>query len=232
MRSRIALLGLGAAVALLIALAGADAEQNNACAGFYDVTKGDRRAADVYVGVARPHHEAACFLVPRSTLKAEFRDSYRDGVTAPFELDPTKLSDYLENAKQLPLASGRHIGDSDSIACLKEPMPDSIAILGERSVSLDMEAARSRMKEAITDVPGYRRYVDEYGDDNYFATDAKSKIGSFWCSNGAEPKICGIVGEYDGMQAGIRYFKKDMPGVNPDLALQCVRSIAALFRLK
>jgi hypothetical protein len=222
--------GLGAGLILLMCTGAATVQESNGCARLYDPATRSP-ATDVYIGVERPDHEPACFLVPRAVTKPEHRHLYRDGVTAPFEFDPAELSRYLDGVKHIVVGHDRRVVDLDKIACLKNPIPDSLAVLGERTVPVTIEAARSRMKETATDVPGYRRYIDEY-EDNYFPVNQNSEVDSFWCSNRAEPKICGIVGEYDGMRVGIRYFKRDISDVQPDRALQCVRTIAALFRLK
>jgi hypothetical protein len=223
--------GLGAGLLLLMCSGAATAQEANGCASLYDpATRAP--AADVYISVERPGQEPACFLLPRAVTKSEYRDLYRDGVTAPFEFDPAELSRYLDGAKHMVVGSDRRVVDLDNISCLKNPTPDSFAVLGERAVPVTIEAARSRMKEAATDVPGYRRYIDEYDGDNYFSDNQDSGVDSFWCSNRADPKICGIVGEYDGMRVGIRYFKRDISDVQPARALRCVRTIAALFRLK
>ncbi len=222
---------VGIGLFLLVCSGAATAQQLNACAGLYDPATRSP-GTDVYIGIGRPDHEPACFLVPLAVTKPENRELYWDGVTAPFEFDPAELSRYLDGAQHIVIGSERRIVDQQQISCLKNPTPDSLAILGERAVPVTIETARSRMKEAVTDVPGYHRYVDEYDGDNYFSEIEDSGVDSFWCSNSADPKICGIVGDYDGMRVGIRFFKSEISDVQPDRALQCVRTIAALFRLK
>ena len=222
---------VGGGLLLLMSTGAAAAQESNGCASLYD-TATRQSAADVYIGVQRPNREPACFLLPLAITKPENRDLYWDGVTAPFEVAPSELSSYLDGARQIVVGSERRIVDLENISCLRNPIPDSLAILGERVAPMTIEAAKLRMKEAVTDVPGYRRYIDEYNDDYYFPDNQGSGVDSFWCSNGPDPKICGIVGEYDGMRVGIRYFKKDISDVQPNRALQCVRAIAAMFRLK
>jgi hypothetical protein len=232
MGREIACLIAGAAMLVLAGLAAATAQQPDACAGFYDAGKRDRSDDDVYIGVERPESAPACFLVPRAVIAEEFRRSYTDGETASFELDPVALLQYIGRTTHIAVGAEKRAVRKDKLDCLADPAPDSIAILGESpALPITIDLARSQMREVASDFPGYRRYVDKYGGDNYFAETRPEADVAFWCSGESEAEVCGMAGEYDQMRAGIRFFRKDMAHVEPERALRCVRAIGDLFRV-
>jgi hypothetical protein len=233
-RSRLAFLGVG--IALLVALASAQAEEGKVCTEFYDAAKGDRGAADVYIGVGHRGTEPACFLVPRVGLERGFRPLYSDGSNFHLPFDPVDLREYLGQATSIMVGSEQRTVETDELDCLKDPAPETMAVMpGPVRARTTLATLNVETKETATDFPGYRRFSDRYGGDHYIAADAGEGAAiSFWCAPevvAAGAMVCGMSGAYDDQMVVIRYLKKNMTGVKPENALQCVRTAADLFRI-
>jgi hypothetical protein len=229
------LLGLGVAIVLLTALAGAHAEQDKACADFYDAAKGDRRAADVYVSVKQSEKEAACFLVPRLVIDRQVRLIYSDGDPYIFllEFDPTDLFSYLVGKESVVVGTETRALGSNAFDCLTNPTPISIAVMPRLHLTpLTLKNVSVRAKQTVTDFTGYQRYSFSKTEDYYFADTRQDAFASFWCAVQAGVKVCNVIGEYDQMETGVLYPRSEMARVQPERAQRCVRAIAELFRVK
>jgi hypothetical protein len=218
---------------LLLITSSAEAEAPNACAGLFDPTKGDWDSPEAHVTVAISEEKSACFLVPRNVTDKSLREYYGAGKSLSLAFDPGDLFNYLHGKTSITVGSDARGVVGDSLSCLASPTPNAIAIFsGNPRPPATIEMAKSSMTEAKTDLPGYHRYVDSYGGDSYFADDRLGATASFWCAAESGLNVCGIIGDYAGMRAGIRYLKQDMPRVKPESALACVRSIGDLFRIR
>ena len=243
MKLRLALATVG--TALLMGTACAHADERNACAAFYDAAKGDRGAADVYVGVERGDNEPACFLVPRVAIARDARHLFSDGTVRMvisdgsnhFDLpfDPVDLRHYLGQATSIAVGSEQRAVAPDKLGCLMDPSPAMMTVMPGRAAPSTIAKLSVRTEEVATDIPGYHRYDDQFGG-NYYVAGARRDIPiSFWCSPEAWAggvEVCGMAGEYDHMAAIIQYFKSDMLGVKPEAALECVRTLGDLFRVR
>lgn len=199
------------------------------------------RANLAYANVKISDGRSACFLLPRSLVFQEMRESARPPAVA---LDPQDLLRYLNGKPSIRIEAEERRIDQAIVGCLADPVPDGILISGGPPLPLrpTVAALKSGLlamdlppEEAVGDMTGYRRYVSQgpkYREEYYFPDSEPDPRFAFWCGNFTDPETCSINGSYDGMSAAIRYRKDDMHRVRPDEALACVGRIGDLFRLR
>jgi hypothetical protein len=210
------------------------AEPPNACAGFYEAAKGDRSASDVYVSIKQSDQGSACFLVPRAVTDRQLRLLYRDGdpLAMGLAFDPVDLLKYISGESSIMVGSEKRVVDLDKLDCLTHPTPDSIDILPRAGLTpLTIETIKARAKEVHTDFPGYHRYSYSATEDYYFTEVQRGALASFWCGRVSGREVCSVAGDYDQMDVGITYQRKDMIQVGPERVRECVRAIGDLFRM-
>ncbi len=150
--------------------------------------------------------------------------------------DPVDLRQHLGEAPSIAVGSEQRDVETGKLGCLADPVPAMMAIMpGPTEGPSTIATLNVRTKETDTDFPGYHRYSDDYEGDYYVAHAGRDIAISFWCgpeawTGGVE--VCGMSGQYDHMAAIIQYFRSDMHGVKPEMALECVRTLGNLFRVK
>lgn len=228
---------------LLLITTVAEAEPPNACAGLFDSAKGDWESSEAHVNVEMSEEKSACFLVPRSVTDKSLREYYGAGKSLILSFDPDDLFNYINGKAAIRVGAGERAVDAGQIDCLADPTPGAVAIMeaptpapatvaGTKSSLLAMNLP---FDEASSDLPGYRRYVSEHGGyraEYYFPDSGDDAVLAFWCGPLSGIEVCNIQGDYYGMTAAIRYLKPDMSRVKPERALQCVRALGDLFRVK
>lgn len=197
------------------------------CVGLRDGTS----AEEAFVSVEKFHEGAACFQVPLAVTASPAR--YAQGKPDMLAFNPVELLGYVSGRESITVGAEERIVELHKLGCLENSAPKWIAIMsryGHAPVTVGEMTAYA--EETPTDMPGYVRYFDMVGD--YYVADTRPEAQvSFLCRRVPEVRrdVCQIVGDYDDMTAVVTYHKSQMADVRPEQALQCVRTIADLFRV-
>jgi hypothetical protein len=233
------MLRLLTSMALVISLgrdcAVADMGHPNGCAEFHNEYQMDRGASDVYIGVRKADDEGACFLVPRSVTDLLVRKYYVDaGLIDIVGFEPLDLRQYLQGKSEVLVGEQQRKVPKEIGRCLDAPSPEVIQVLsGPPDKPNRVDRFDANVTELESDMPGFLRFREEgWPADYYIAQDQSRELQSFECGPYEGKEVCPLNGGYDGMKIRVAYWKADMSQVDLEVALQCVRLIGELFRIK
>jgi hypothetical protein len=210
--------------------------------GLFDLRADERVSLEAHVNVGISDERAACFLIPRKVMIKTLRKYYGFGSSHGLFFDPADFAEFIAGKDFVKVGTEDRPLDPMRLSCLKEPLPDAVAIMdGPTFEASTLQTAKSKMaalnlpfEQATSDLRDYQRYVSErenYHEEYYFASSPDMRF-VMWCGPESGELLCTIQGEYDGMRTAVRYSKEDIKQVRPEEALDCVRAIGDLFRVR